>query len=160
MVERFNIWWESISEREQQLTLVSIFLIFVAVIYWGMWQPLSVQLAKSENQLQRAQQTLSTIQERATELVLAGAGNKTAVSQKRNLTQVVNVSARQNGIVFSRIVNRNEQVEVLITNVEFNRFNNWLSGLSEQYSVSVINADLSRADKEGYIKVNRLFLRY
>lgn len=160
MVERFNIWWESISEREQQLTSVSIFLIFVAVIYWGIWQPLSVQLETSENQLQRAQQTLSTIQERATELVLAGAGKKNSVSQKQNLSQIVNVSARQNGIVFSRIVNRNEQVEVLITNVEFNRFINWLSGLSEQYSVSVINVDISRADEEGYIKVNRLFLRY
>jgi general secretion pathway protein M len=158
MVERFNAWWESITEREQQLSLVSILLILIAIIYWGIWQPLSVGLENSENQLQRAQQTLSNTQQRATQLVRAGVGQGPAVSQNQNLTQIVNISARQNGITFSRIVNRNDQVEVLIVNVEFDRFINWLAGLSAKYSVSVINADISRADAEGYIKVNRLFL--
>ncbi|WP_372880803.1 type II secretion system protein M [Psychromonas sp.] len=159
-MERFNSWWESISEREQRLVSVSIFFILVAVIYWGMWQPLSANLETSENQLQRAQEVLSTTQERATVLVRAGAGGEKAVSQKQNLTQIVNVTARQNDIVFSRIVNRNEQVEVLINNVEFNLFITWLSVLSEKYSVSVINADISKTDAQGYIKVNRLFLSY
>lgn len=158
MVERFNAWWESISEREQQLSLVSVFLILIAIIYWGIWQPLSAGLENSENQLQRAQQTLSSTQQRATVLVRAGVGQGQAVSQNQNLTQIVNISARQNGITLSRIVNRNEQVEVLIANVEFDRFINWLSGLSTKYSVSVINTDISRADAEGYIKVNRLSL--
>jgi len=158
MVERFNSWWESITEREQQLSLVSVFLLLIAIIYWGIWQPLSIGLENSENQLQRAQQTLSTTQQRATRLVSAGVGQGPAVSENQNITQIVNISARQNGIIFSRIINRNEQVEVQISNVEFDRFINWLSGLSSQYSVSVINADISPADAEGYIKVNRLSL--
>ncbi len=160
MVERFKSWWESISEREQRLVSVSLFCILVAVIYWGMWQPLSAELETSENQLQRAQEVLSTTQERATVLVRAGADGGNTVSQKQNLTQIVNVTAQQNGIVFSRIVNRNEQVEVLINSVEFNLFINWLSLLSEKYSVSVINTDISTTDAPGYIKVNRLFLSY
>ena len=160
MIERFNSWWETISEREQKLVSVSIFFILIAVIYWGIWQPLSSQLETSKNQLQRAQQVLSTTQERATVLVKAGAGSKKAVSQKQNLTQIVNITAQQNGIVFSRIVNRNEQVEVLISNVEFTLFINWLSVLREQYSVSVMNTDISEADAEGYISVNHLFLSY
>jgi len=160
MIERFNSWWESISEREQKLISVSLFFIVVAVIYWGIWQPLSSQLETSKNQLQRAQQVLSTTQERATVLVRAGVGARKAVSQKQNLTQIVNITARQNGIVFSRIVNRNEQVEVIISNVEFTLFINWLSVLSEQYSVSIINTDISKTDAEGYVKVNHLFLSY
>ena len=160
MIERFNSWWASITEREQQLSVVSVFLLLIAIIYWGIWQPLSIGLANSENQLQRAQQTLSTTQQRATLLVSAGVGQGPAVSQNQNLTQIVNISARQKGIIFSRIINRNEQVEVQISNVEFDRFINWLSGLSAQYSVSVINADISRADPEGYIKVNRLSLEH
>jgi len=158
MIERFNSWWESITEREQQLSLVSVFLLLIAIIYWGIWQPLSIGLTISENQLQRAQQTLSNTEQRATLLVSAGVGQGPAVSQNQNLTQIVNVSARQHGIIFSRIINRNEQVEVQISNVEFDRFINWLSGLSTQYSVPVSNADISRADAEGYIKVNRLTL--
>lgn len=158
MFERFNTWWESISEREQQLSLVSAFLVLIAIIYWGIWQPLSIGLENSQNQLQRAQQTLSSTQQRATLLVRAGVGQQSAVSQNQNVIQIVNISARQNGIIFSRIINRNEQVEVQISNVEFDRFINWLSGLRAQYSVSVINADISRSDAEGYIKVNHLSL--
>lgn len=158
MIERFNSYWASISEREQRLSLAAAFLVLIAIMYWGIWQPLSIGLANSENQLQRAQQTLSTTQQRATLLVSAGVGEGPAVSQSQNVTQIVNISARQNGIIFSRIINRNEQVEVQISNVEFDRFINWLSGLSSQYSVAVISADISQADTEGYIKVNRLSL--
>ncbi|ABM01980.1 General secretion pathway M protein [Psychromonas ingrahamii 37] len=160
MVERLNTWWESITEREQQLSLVSVLLILIAIIYWGIWQPLSIGLDNSENQLQRAQQTLSTTQQRATLLVSAGVGQGSAVSENQNVTQIVTISAQQNGITFSRIINRNEQVEVQVSNVEFDRFINWVSVLSSQYSVSVLNADISRADEEGYIKVTRLSLGY
>lgn len=160
MLQRFNNWWESISEREQRLVSVSSFCILIAVIYWGMWQPLSTKLETSENQLQRAQEVLSTTQERATVLVQSGAAGGKVVTQKQNLMQIVNLTAQQNGIVFSRIVNRNEQVEVLIDNVEFNLLINWVSILNEKYSVSVISADITKTDAQGYIKVNRLFLSY
>ncbi|MGB5444775.1 MAG: type II secretion system protein M [Psychromonas sp.] len=160
MLQRFNNWWESISEREQRLVSVSSFFILIAVIYWGMWQPLSAKLETSENQLQRAQEVLSTTQERATVLVQSGAAGGKAVTQKQNLMQIVNLTAQQNGIVFSRIVNRNEQVEVLIDNIEFNLLLNWVSILNEKYSVSVISTDISKTDAQGYIKVNRLFLSF
>ncbi|MFT6925374.1 MAG: general secretion pathway protein M [Psychromonas sp.] len=160
MVERFNSWWESISEKEQQLSLVAAFLLLIAIIYWGIWQPLSTGLEHSQNQLQRSQQILFSTKQRATLLVSAGVGQQSAVSQNQNVTQIVNISARQKGIIFSRIINRNEQVEVQISDVEFDLFINWLSELSAQYSMSVINADISPAGTEGYIKVNRLSLGY
>ncbi|PKH01107.1 type II secretion system protein M [Psychromonas sp. MB-3u-54] len=160
MVERFNSWWESITEREQQLSLVSVFMILIAIIYWGIWQPLSIELDNSESQLQRAQQTLLSTKQRATLLVSAGVEQGPVVNKNQNITQIVTISARQNDIIFSRIINRNEQVEVQISNVEFDRFINWLSVLNTQYSVSVLNADISRADAEGYIKVSRLSLGY
>ena len=160
MVERFSTWWDSITKREQQLSLASVFLLLMAIIYGGIWQPLSIGLDNSENQLQRAQQTLFNTQQRATLLVRAGVGQGPAVNQNQNVTQIVTISARQNNITFSRIINRNQQVEVQISKVEFDRFINWLSGLSAQYSVSVLNAEISRADAEGYIKVTRLSLGY
>lgn len=160
MVDQFNTWWESITEREQQLSSASVFMVLIAIIYWGIWQPLSTGLDNSENQLQRAQQTLSTTEQRATLLVSTGVGQGPVVNQNQNIIQIVTISARQSDITFSRIINRNEQVEVQINNVEFERFINWLSGLNTKYSVSVLHADISRADAEGYIKVSRLSLGY
>lgn len=160
MKEQLQSWWNSLNEREQRLSLVSAAFIFLAVIYWGAWKPLTNSLQESEMQLQRAQQTLSWVQKNATLLVEAGVHKHKVAAQRGNLTQVVNRSARQYGITFSRIVNKQQHLEVWITEVEFDLFIKWLTNLSNQYSVSAVNADFSKVDKQGHIRINRLSLSY
>jgi len=159
MKERFQTWWSNLNEREQLLSLLSAVFILLAVIYWGAWKPLANSLQESELQLQRAQQTLGWVQKNAALLVAAGHKHQ-AAGTRENLTQIVTKSARQHDITFSRIVNKQQQLEVWITEVEFDLFIKWLTSLSNQYSVSVINADFSKVDKQGYIKINRLLLGY
>lgn len=155
-MEQFKEWWESISPREQQLAMASAVVIGIAILYWGIWTPLASSLADNQKQLTRAESTLSWTQAKATILLEAGAGK--AKSKRGNLTQILNSSARKNGITFSRIVNKKDQTEVWIANVEFDLFIKWLTTLSNNYGVSVINADLAKTDRKGYIKVNRLLL--
>lgn len=155
-MEQFKAWWESITTREQQLAMVSAVFIGIAILYWGIWTPLSDQLSESQKQLTRAESTLSWTQEKATTLLQAGAGKPK--SRRGNLTQILNSSARQNGITFSRIVNKKDKIEVWVTSVEFDRFLKWLTALENKHGVSVLNADIAKTNKEGYIKVNRLLL--
>ncbi|PKG40072.1 type II secretion system protein M [Psychromonas sp. Urea-02u-13] len=157
-MEQFKEWWESITQREQQLAIASAVVIGIATLYWGIWTPLTDQLAESKKQLTRAETTLSWTQEKATLLLQAGAGKPQA--RRGNLTQILNSSARKSGITFSRIVNKNDKIEVWITNVEFESFLKWLTTLSNQYGVSVLNADLAKTNQKGYIKVNRLLLSH
>lgn len=160
MKEQLQSWWISRNEREQQLSLLSAAFIFLAVIYWGAWKPLANSLQESEIQLQRAQQTLSWVQKNASILVQAGVHKHKVTANRGNLTQIVNKSARQHGITFSRIVNKQQRLEVWISEVEFDLFIKWLTSLSNQYSVSVINVDFSKMDKQGHIRINRLLLGY
>lgn len=160
MKEQFQSWWISLNEREQQLSLLSAAFILLAVIYWGAWKPLANSLQESEMQHQRAQQTLSWVQKNARLLVEAGVHKHKVAATRGNLTQIVNKSAREHGITFSRIVNKQQQLEVWITEVEFDRFIKWLTSLSNQYSVAVLNADFSKVDKQGHIRINRLLLGY
>ncbi|MEH6454368.1 MAG: type II secretion system protein M [Psychromonas sp.] len=160
MQEQFKAWWESISQREQLLTAISVSLCLVAIIYWGAWQPLVSNLEESKQKMRRAEQTLVAVQEQSILLLQTGGANKTAVNTNANISQIITKSAQQYGISFSRIVNRRDQVEVLITSVEFDRFINWLTALANDHSISVINIDMSREDKLGYIKINRLSLGY
>jgi general secretion pathway protein M len=154
-MEQLRQWWESITAREQQLTMLSGILIIVAILYWGVWSPLATQLANNKQQLVNVKSSLSWTQEKANFILQFG-----APQQKRsgNLTQILNRSATRKGITFSRIVNKQEQIEVWITDVEFDLFLQWLTDLSNQYGVSVLNADLAKTEQQGYIKVNRLLL--
>ncbi len=155
-MEQFKEWWESITPREQQLAMISAAVIGVAVLYWGILTPLNGQLSDSKKQLTRAETALSWTQEKANVLLEAGAGKPK--SRRGNLTQILNSSARKNGITFSRIVNKKDKIEVWVTSVEFERFIKWLTTLKNKHGVSVLNADLAKTDKKGYIKVNRLLL--
>jgi len=160
MQEQFKNWWESITEREQILTSLSALLCMVAVIYWGIWQPLANNLENSEKQMRRVEQTLVAVKEQSLRLLETGAVPKSSTNKDANLSQIITQSAKQHGISFSRIVNRREQIEVLIVSVEFDRFINWLTTLTNEHSVSVINLEMSREDRQGYIKINRLSLGY
>ena len=155
-MEQFKEWWESISQREQQLTMASTVVLGIAILYWGIWTPLQDQLSESKKQLTRAEATLSWTQEKATVLLESGAGKPQV--RRGNLTQILNSSARKSGITFSRIVNKKDKMEVWITVVEFDLFLKWLTTLKNQYGVSVLNADIAKTDQKGYIKVNRLLL--
>ena len=158
MGEQLKIWWTSLSDREQQLSLLSAAFLLLAVAYWGAWKPLANQLQESEKQLRAAQQTSTWVQDKATVLVQAGVGQQRVSAKKLSLTQIVNKSAKQYGVQFSRIVDKKEQIEVWISDVEFDLFVRWLTALNNQYSVSVISTDFSKIDKEGHIKINRLLL--
>lgn len=155
-MQQFTEWWQRISPREQYLSMISAAMIVVALLYWGIWTPLVDQLSDTKKQLTRAQATLSWTQEKATILLQSGV----AKPQVRggNLSQIINSSARRNGITFSRIVNKQDDLEVWINEVEFDAFVDWLAELRNQYGVSVLSSDLAKTDRSGYIKVNRLLL--
>ncbi|MCW8996351.1 MAG: type II secretion system protein M [Psychromonas sp.] len=158
MSEQLKIWWENLSEREQQLSLLSGAFLLLAVIYWGAWKPLTDQLQDSKKQLSSAQQTLTWMQDKTAMLVQAGVGRQSVGASQLTLVQIINDSAKQYGINFSRIVNKREQIEVWIDDVDFDLFVRWLTALNNQYFVSVITTDFSKIEQEGHIKVNRLLL--
>lgn len=160
MAEQFREWWKSLSEREQQLSRVSLAFLLLAIFYWGGWKPLSNRLQVGQMQLNSAHQTLGWVQEKAALLVQAGVGKEPVANNNLSLTQLVTKSARDHNIHFSRIVNKKEEIEVWIDDVEFDLFIEWLGDLHNRYGVSVLNTDFSKMDKEGHIRINRLLLGY
>ena len=158
MSEQLKAWWGSLSEREQQLSLLSGIFLLLAAVYWGAWKPLSNQLQASEQKLVNTQHTLAWVEGKATLLVSAGVGKQDTGSRSLTLQQMVNNSAREYAIKFSRVENKKVQIEVMIADVEFDQFIRWLTYLNNQYRVSVISTDISKIGLQGHIKVNRLLL--
>ena len=160
MFEQIKEWWDNISEREQQLTFISLVVVFIAVIYFLIWQPIATNLAASQQKLQRSEQTLQWVESNANKLVVAGVGNKKTTARKQNLSQLISSTAKRNKIVISRIQNRNGSVDIWINQVEFNQFLKWITALQNQYQVQVNSADLNQDKTQGMVKVNRLSLSY
>lgn len=160
MFEQIKDWWGTITEREQQLTLISTMVVSVALIYFLLWSPLANNLADSQNKLKSAQQTLQWVESNANKLVEAGIGNNKTSAKKQTLSQLINSTAKRNKIIISRIQNRNGTVDVWINQVEFNQFIKWMTALQNQYQVQINSVDLNQDKVQGMIKINRLSLSY
>ncbi|MEL0629129.1 type II secretion system protein M [Psychromonas aquatilis] len=159
MFEQVNKWWHSITEREQKLTLASLLAIFIALVYFSVWQPIADNLAASELKLKNAQQTLHWVEVNANKLVASGTVvNK--VGEKQNLAQLISSTAKRRQIDISRIQGRQNSVNLLINQVEFNEFVAWMTSLQNQHQIQILTADLSKDKVPGMIKVNRLSLSY
>ncbi|KPU82848.1 hypothetical protein JI57_03265 [Psychromonas sp. PRT-SC03] len=160
MQEKWRIWWATSTSKEQRLVVLLILFLLFSVCYWGVWKPLSTRLDNSEVKLMRTQKTLNWVQENASVLLKTGRVMLPDRVPKSSLTEVLNRSAKRNGISFSRILTRKDTLEIWINNVEFNNCMDWLTMLKNKYAIEVLNVDINQASVPGYIKVNRLVLGY
>lgn len=159
MVEQFKRWWATISEREQKLVMISAAVFFIGVLYWGILSPLNSKLEAAQLKLDRAEQTLSWVQEKSTEIIKSGGAAK-KVTQKTNLSSLMTQTAKKYQITFTRLVDKKQKVDVSVDDIEFNKLVNWMTHLETKYSVKVIDIELTKSKMKGYVKVNRLSLGY
>lgn len=159
MFDQTKEWWQSNSEREQKLTLASLLVVFIALVYFILWQPISNSLTASELALKNAQQTLQWVEVNANKLVASGSVVD-KIGEKQNLSQLISSTAKRRQIDISRIQGKQDSVNLLINQIEFNEFVQWMTTLQNQYQVQILSADLSRDRVQGMIKVNRLSLSY
>ena len=154
-----NAWWKGLSQREQRLVLGGGIAMFVAVLYWGIWQPLATNAENAERRLQTERQLLSWVSTKADEILSlrASTGSTGSVSDK-GLNQVVNETTRQFNIELIRMQPRSEAVQVWVQPLPFNTLVNWLAFLRDEHGIDAQFLDVSKADRTGVVEVNRLQL--
>jgi len=160
MQEKFQEWWASISEREQIMTGVSALVMAIGILYWGIYSPLNNAYEANQLKLDRAEKTLAWVQTSATTLVKAGATIQQSKPKNQNLSQLLNHTSKKYNITFKRIVNKKGKVDVWVEDVDFSKFTKWLALLEKRYSIEVLDIDLVKKDRKGYVQINRLALGY
>ena len=160
MQEKFQEWWASISEREQIMTGVSALVMAIGILYWGIYSPLNNAYEANQLKLDRAEKTLAWVQTSATTLVKAGATTQKSKPKNQNLSQLLNHTSKKYNITFKRIVNKKGKVDVWVEDVDFSKFTKWLALLEKRYSIEVLDIDLVKKDRKGYVQINRLALGY
>ncbi|WP_064601578.1 type II secretion system protein M [Photobacterium sp. J15] len=152
-------WWKALSAREQRLVLGGGIALLVAVLYWGLWQPLENRAETAENRLRNERQMLTWISAKADEITtLRRQSGSTASVSNKGLNQVVNETTRQFRIELIRMQPRSEAVQVWVKPLPFNTLVNWLAFLKKEHGIDAQFLDVSKADAAGMVEVNRLQL--
>jgi len=154
-----NAWWKALSLREQRLVLGGAGALALAVIYWGLWQPLANRAEMAQTRIQAERQLLSWVEGKADQIVrLKGASGSAVAVSNKGLNQVVNETTRRFRIELIRMQPRSEAVQVWVKPLPFNTLVNWLSFLRDEHGIEAQFLDVSKTDANGMVEVNRLQL--
>ncbi|KPH56743.1 MULTISPECIES: type II secretion system protein GspM [Pseudoalteromonas] len=147
--------WRSLKEQEQQLVMIAgvIFVIFVLVM--GIFRPLNNAIAEAQKNQLKQQELLTWVD---TSIVKLKAGSSRAVINNQNLSQIVNATRGRYDITISKMQPNDNALRLTIDTVQFNKLVQWLDELVNDKGVMIENLDLSRDDKQGYVRVSRLVL--
>jgi len=154
-----NQWFKTLSAREQRLVIGGAIALVIAVLYWGIWQPMAQRAASAEQNLQTERQLLSWVSEKADDITtLRAKTGATGSVSPQGLNQVVNETTRRFRIELIRMQPREDAVQVWVQPLPFNTLVNWLAFLREEHGIEAQFLDVSKTNQAGLVEVNRLQL--
>ncbi|HHF0480299.1 TPA: type II secretion system protein M [Vibrio antiquarius] len=155
LISQAQVWWSSISQREQRLVMGCGAIAVIGIIYWGLLQPMSQRAELAQSRIQSEKQLLAWVQDKADGITALRKSSGVSYSNQP-LNQLVSSSARRYKVELIRVQPRNESVQVWIKPLAFNQLVDWLRYLKEQQGIEVEFLDIDRTDQAGMIDVNRL----
>ncbi len=151
-------WWQSINQREKVMVSICAFLVLVAIVFWGVLQPLSERSAQAKSRIQSEKQLLTWVADSADKITaLRKQGG--VVRSSTPLNQVITTSTRQFKIELIRMQPRGEMMQVWIQPLPFSQLVAWVAYLKEQQGVDVDFMDIKRSKQAGVVEVQRLQLK-
>jgi len=155
MKQQLEKYWGSLKEQEQQLIMVAggIFVVFVLVM--GIFRPLNNAIAQAQADQIKQLELLTWVDNSIVKLKAAGSRS---ISNNKNLSQIVNTTRGRFDITISKMQPSDNSLRLTIDSVQFNKLVEWLDEMVNNEGVQIENLDLSRDDKQGYVRVSRLVL--
>ncbi|MDF5430682.1 type II secretion system protein M, partial [Vibrio parahaemolyticus] len=65
LISQAQVWWSSISQREQRLVMGCGAIAVIGIIYWGLLQPMSQRAELAQSRIQSEKQLLAWVQDKA-----------------------------------------------------------------------------------------------
>lgn len=153
-----QIWWSTISQREQRLMLICGAVLLLGLIFWGVVQPLQQRSENARNRIQSEQQLLQWVKSTADDIVtLRRQGGVVRTNQPFN--QVIASSTRDFNIELIRVQPRGEMMQVWVQPLPFSQLVSWINYLREKQGIDVEFMDLDRGAAPGLVEVKRLQLK-
>lgn len=156
---RLRSRWDQLSNREQWLVGSLSLLSFLLLFIFGFWQPMNESAQSSKQMLTRERGVLETVIAQSNSIESLRKLKGVDAVSREPLNQVIANSSKALGISLIRIQPRNEQLQVWIEPLPFDKLLDWIKTLERDNGVQVVALDIERADKLGLVEIRRLQFR-
>lgn len=149
-------WFAQLNKREQQMLTLAAIVAIALLIYILLWAPVKEQLNKQRQALANERNLLTWVEEQSQRAYKLRQSSSTK-QFTGSLTQLVNQSTRRLNISVSRMQPQNDNLQLSIDLIEFDRLLTWLLEV-EQNGVQVLQSDITETEQPGLVQVRRLLL--
>ncbi|RUO37420.1 hypothetical protein CWE13_05530 [Aliidiomarina shirensis] len=152
--------WQRLQPREQKMLQVMVVVIALAILWFGIWQPLQAREMRAEAALANEYNTKRYVETQIAQ-VLQARGNQQQGPGAVNTAQlsgVVTTLANELELDVARMQPQNESLLLVFNEADFNRLIQFLARLSER-QVIIEAIDISETNEAGVVRVRRLLVR-
>ena len=150
-------WYENLEAREQVFVLVGAIFVVIALLFYGLWQPLDKRHTQVENNVENFERALAALQP-LRELVANGNPNRpsgTPMSQQAPII-IVSQTLQSRGLeqYNRRSAPTPNGVQVRFENIAFDDLVLWLGELGNSYGLIVQQGTMQLAPQAGPGRIN------
>lgn len=152
--------WQRLQPREQKMLRVMIVVIAIAILWFGMWQPLQEREMRAEAGLAGQYSTQRYVETQISQVLQARNNRQqgTAAVSAAQLNGLLSTLSNELELEVARMQPQNESLLVVFNEVDFNRLIQLLVRLTER-QVVIEAIDISETNEPGVVRVRRLLIR-
>ena len=144
-------WYYGREPSERSIIRVLAVIVAVAIVWLGVWKPVSDWREIADNRYRNAQSTLDWMQANES-TARAVAQNRQAAGSRRALLPTITGAAQAHGLTLNRVQpESNGAVSVMVQSQAFNAVLIWLNHLQVENQVVVQRIALDAEDRPGYV---------
>ncbi|MRJ44777.1 type II secretion system protein M [Idiomarina loihiensis] len=150
--------WQQFNQREQSLLAVLAGVLFIAFLYFVIWQPSSQAVANAERQLAAQQQQYQWVQQAIARYKKLEESSSEQQSASASVSQRINRAAAAQDIQIARLQPQGQEYLLSVDEVAFSDLLSFLAELEQRQGLSLKAVDIAKLNTPGQVRLRKLLV--
>lgn len=151
--------WSQFNQREQSLLAALAGVLFIAFLYFVIWQPSSQAVTNAERQLVAQQQQYQWVQQAIARYKKLEESSSQQQSASGSVSQRINRAAAAQDIQIARLQPQGEEYLLSVDEVAFSDLLSFLAELEQRQGLALKAVDIAKLNTPGQVRLRKLLVR-
>lgn len=151
--------WTQFNQREQTLLAVLAGVLFIAILYFFIWQPSYHAVLNAERKLEAQQQQYQWVQHTIARYKALQSSSARQDEASGSVSQRINRAAAAQDIQISRLQPQGQEYLLSVDEVAFSDLLQFLAELEQRQGLALTAVDIARLNTPGQVRLRKLLVR-
>ncbi|MGM0430237.1 MAG: type II secretion system protein GspM [Pseudomonadota bacterium] len=151
--------WRQFNQREKMLLSVLGGVLFIALLYFAVWQPSAQAVANAERKLGAQQQQYQWVQQAIARYKELEGKSGQQESASGSVSQRINQAAAAQDIQIARLQPQGQEYLLTVDEVSFSDLVSFLAELEQRQQLVLTSIDIAKLNAPGQVRLRKLLVR-